>query len=90
MQYSIVLPIIKIRCNCMVMYYITMHCIVLHYCVVMHCVVLCNNSLRLGKLDWKTVNITPVFKKEDKSLIVNYRQISLLSIVSKLCESCVL
>ena len=51
-----------------------------------------NKSLRLGKLpsDWKLANITPVFKKGGKSLISNYRQISLLSIVSKLCERCVL
>ena len=51
-----------------------------------------NNSLRLSKLplNWKTANITPLFKKGDKSLIANYYQISLLSIVSKFCERCVL
>jgi hypothetical protein len=51
-----------------------------------------NKSLRTGKLpsDWKQENITPVFKKGSKALVPNYRQISLLSIVSKLCERCVL
>ncbi len=51
-----------------------------------------NKSLRLGKLpnDWKQANITPVFKIGSKTLVPNYRQISLLSIVSKLCERCVL
>ena len=51
-----------------------------------------NKSLRTGKLpsDWKQANITPVFKKGSKVLVPNYRQISLLSIVSKLCERCVL
>ena len=51
-----------------------------------------NKSLCTGKLpsDWKQANITPVFKKGSKALVPNYRQISLLSIVSKLCERCVL
>ena len=51
-----------------------------------------NKSIRLGRLpdDWKHANITPVFKKGIKTLVANYRQISLLSIVCKLCERCVL
>ena len=53
-----------------------------------------NKSLRLGKLpsEWKPINnfnITPVFKKGSKILVSNYRQISLLCIVSKLCECCI-
>ena len=51
-----------------------------------------NKSLRLGRLpsEWKHANVTPVFKKGVKSAIPNYRPISLLSIVSKVCERCVL
>lgn len=51
-----------------------------------------NLSLHLGKLplEWKRSNVVPVFKKGVKSAISNYRPISLLSIVSKLCERCVL
>ena len=55
--------------------------------------VLFNKSVRLGRLpeDWKQANITPVFKKEIKTLVPNYRQISLLSVISKfMCERCVL
>ena len=51
-----------------------------------------NKSIRLGRLpeDWKQANITPVFNKEIKTLVPNFRQISLLSIISKLCGRCVL
>ncbi|XP_031574161.1 deleted in malignant brain tumors 1 protein-like [Actinia tenebrosa] len=50
-----------------------------------------NLSLSLGKVPtlWKRANITPVFKKEDPSLASSYRQISLLSILSKILERCV-
>ena len=46
----------------------------------------------MGRLpdDWKHANITPVFKKGIKTLVANYRQISLLSRVRKLCERCIL
>ena len=40
-------------------------------------------------MEWKSANITPVHKKESKELAENYRQISLLSIVSKTLEHCV-
>ena len=35
---------------------------------------------------WKLANVTPVFKKEDKQLIKNYRPISLLPICGKIFE----
>ena len=51
-----------------------------------------NLSLRHGKYpsEWKLANISPVFKKGSRSLVSNYRPVSLLSIISKLCELCVL
>ena len=51
-----------------------------------------NLSLRQGKYpsEWKLANISPVFKKGSRSLVSNYRPVSLLSIISKLCERCVL
>ena len=53
--------------------------------------VLFNKSIRLGRLsdDWKNANTAPVFKERIKSLVPDYRQISFLSTVSKLCERCV-
>ena len=50
-----------------------------------------NRSLDCGQLptEWKSANITPVYKKGSKELAENYRQISLLSIVSKTLERCV-
>ena len=35
---------------------------------------------------WKTARITPVFKKGDRAQISNYRPISILSNLSKICE----
>ena len=35
---------------------------------------------------WKMANVTPVFKKDDKQLVKNYRPISLLPICGKLLE----
>ena len=35
---------------------------------------------------WKLANVTPIYKKEDKQLIKNYRPISLLPICGKMFE----
>jgi len=45
-------------------------------------------SLQTGEVvgDWKEANITPVFKKGNKSLANNYRPISLTSVPGKLLE----
>ncbi|CAB3981872.1 Hypothetical predicted protein [Paramuricea clavata] len=51
-----------------------------------------NRSLNSGSLpeEWKLANIIPVFKNGDKTHVENYRPISLLCIVSKVLERCVL
>ena len=47
-----------------------------------------NISLKLGKLpsEWKSANITPVFKKGVKESVTNYRPISLTCLVFKVLE----
>ena len=35
---------------------------------------------------WKLANVTPIYKKEDKQLVKNYRPISLLPICGKIFE----
>ena len=47
-----------------------------------------NKSLKQGSLplDWKLAHITPIFKKGAKNLAINYRPVSLTSIVCKLME----
>ena len=49
-----------------------------------------NKLLRLGSLqtEWKLANIVPVYKKENKEYIENYRPTSLLCLVSKVMERC--
>ena len=48
-------------------------------------------SLNSGKFpsNWKKANVVPVYKKGDKSVIKNYRPVSLLPIFSKLFEKCI-
>jgi hypothetical protein len=48
-----------------------------------------NLSLRQGTVpaDWKTANVTPIFKKGDRNTPGNYRPISLTSVVGKMLES---
>ena len=50
-----------------------------------------NFSLATGKvpLIWKEANVTPIFKKDDPSVVSNYRPISLLSAVGKVLEKVV-
>ena len=45
-------------------------------------------TLKYGRIpaDWKTVFVSPIFKKGAKNLAVNYRPISLTSILCKLME----
>ena len=51
-----------------------------------------NKSLYTGALpqEWKEANVVPVFKKGDAEYAENYRPISLLPLVSKILERCVL
>ena len=51
-----------------------------------------NRSLEVGYIprEWKLANVVPVHKKDEKHHVENYRPISLLCIVSKVLERCVL
>ena len=51
-----------------------------------------NQSLSSGSLpdEWKLANIIPIYKKEDKTHVENYCSISLLCIISKVLERCVM
>ena len=51
-----------------------------------------NKSLQLGVVpsDWKLANLVPDFKKGKREHVENYRPISLLSVISKILERCVL
>ena len=40
-------------------------------------------------LDWKRANIVPIHKGEDKEEPLNYRPVSLTSVVAKICEKIV-
>ena len=53
--------------------------------------ILFNRSLYQGYFPqaWKEGNLTPIHKKEEKSLPTNYRPISLLSSVGKTMERCI-
>ena len=48
-------------------------------------------SLREAKVydDWKVARLDPIFKKDDESDRGNYRELSMLSVPSKILESCV-
>ena len=50
-----------------------------------------NHSLRTGRFrsEWKSADVTPVYKKDLLEPAENYRPISLLPIVSKVMERCV-
>ena len=50
--------------------------------------VIFRKSLETGELpkDWKTANVTPIFKKGDKHSAQNYRPVSLTSVCCKLLE----
>jgi hypothetical protein len=51
-----------------------------------------NKTLHHGVIpdEWKLANVVPVFKKGQKDCVENYRPISLLPLVSKVLERCVL
>ncbi len=47
-----------------------------------------NHTVQSSKVphDWKLANVTPIFKKGDKSVALNYRPISLTSVAGKILE----
>ena len=52
--------------------------------------VLFKNIKRLRKMpsSWKTAAVSPIYKKDDRKLVENYRGISLLDIDEKIFEKC--
>ena len=50
-----------------------------------------NHSLHTGTVpsEWKSADVSPIHKKDKKELAINYRPISLLSVISKVLERCV-
>jgi hypothetical protein len=48
-----------------------------------------NKSLRTGAVpaDWREANVTPIFKKGNRTAPENYRPVSLTSVCCKLLES---
>lgn len=50
-----------------------------------------NHLIQKGRFPsaWKIANVIPVFKKDDRTVLNNYRPISLLSILGKSLERCV-
>jgi hypothetical protein len=52
-------------------------------------VIIFQRSLQYGEVpeDWKTANVTPIFKKGSKAVPGNYRPVSLTSVCCKLLES---
>lgn len=47
------------------------------------------SSFKTGNLEWKTAKLTTVHKKDDETDRGNYRPLSILSVPSKILESCV-
>jgi len=54
--------------------------------------IICERSWRTGEMreDWRTVSVTPVFKKGKKEDLGNYRPVSLTSIPGKVMEQLIL
>ena len=50
-----------------------------------------NTSYKTGRLpdEWKLAHVVPVFKKDDKSDVENYRPISLTCLTMKMFETCI-
>ena len=68
---------------------VTIHLIRLTFGVIApHLLHIVNSSLITGKVSdlWKTANVTPLFKGGDQNDPNNYRPISILSVIGKLCE----
>ena len=59
-------------------------------CIAMPLTNLYLRSLREAKVndDWKVARLNPIFKKYDESDRGNYRPLSMLSVPSKILESC--